>query len=82
MLRQLIEQYEDLAYQSGLFKDDVAISRARAFTQAAEMARNYVLCDKCNGTRLVTILNYDGHGSDADDQPCLECAQYYKGDRL
>lgn len=82
MLRQLIEQYEDLAYQSGLFKDDAAVSRARAFTQAAEMARNYVLCDKCNGTRLVTILNYDGHGSDADDQPCLECAQYYKGDRL
>jgi hypothetical protein len=28
----------------------------------------------CGGTGLRTIYNYDGHGSDADDQPCQECA--------
>lgn len=31
-------------------------------------------CEKCDGTGLVTIFNYDGNGSDADDQPCSECA--------
>jgi DnaJ-class molecular chaperone len=30
-------------------------------------------CAECSGTGLVTIHNYDGHGSDADDQPCPEC---------
>ncbi len=73
MLKRLIEEYEDMAYQAGLFKDDVAVARARAFTQAAEMARNYVLCDTCNSTGLVTIMNYNGYGSDADDQPCGDC---------
>jgi len=72
MLTKLIEQYEDLAFEASHFTDDAALARARAFTQAAELARNYVLCDKCNGSRVVTIFNYDGHGSDADDQPC-EC---------
>ncbi len=32
-------------------------------------------CVKCGGAGLVTIFNYDGNGSDADDQPCPECAQ-------
>jgi len=73
MLRKLIEQYEDLAFEASHFTDDAAISRAIAFTKAAEMARNYVLCDTCKGSRVVTIMNYDGHGSDADDQPCGDC---------
>jgi hypothetical protein len=30
-------------------------------------------CDTCHGTGLVTIYNYDGAGSDADDQPCPDC---------
>jgi len=75
MLRKLIEEYEDLAYEASNFTDDAALARARAFTQAAEMARNYVLCDTCKGSRVVTIFDYDGHGSDADDQPCQECSQ-------
>jgi hypothetical protein len=32
-------------------------------------------CERCGGTRLVTIFNYDGCGSDADDQPCPECSE-------
>jgi DnaJ-class molecular chaperone len=30
-------------------------------------------CAECGGTGLVTIYNHDGHGSDADDQPCGDC---------
>jgi len=73
MLKRLIEEYEDLALIAATFTDDVAVARAKAFREAAEMARNYVLCDTCNSTGLVTIMNYDGYGSDADDQPCRDC---------
>lgn len=31
-------------------------------------------CHKCNGSGLITIYDYDGNGSDADDQPCPVCA--------
>jgi len=75
MLTKLIEDFEDAAYQASMYKDDAAIARARAFTQAAEMAKAYKPCEKCKGSRVVTIFDYDGHGSDADDQPCQECAQ-------
>jgi len=74
-LRQLIEDLEDAAYCAGLFRDDAALARARAFTEAAEMVRNYVPCDRCEGTRVVTIMDYDGYGSDADDQPCPDCVK-------
>jgi DnaJ-class molecular chaperone len=30
-------------------------------------------CEFCEGRGLITIHNYDGAGSDADDQPCLHC---------
>lgn len=40
-----------------------------------EMTKRYASeCGECSGTGLVTIYNHDGHGSDADDQPCPECA--------
>lgn len=31
------------------------------------------VCKRCHGSTNVTISNYDGNGSDADDQPCPEC---------
>ncbi len=31
-------------------------------------------CEECGGSGLTTIYNYDGNGSDADDQPCPFCA--------
>jgi hypothetical protein len=34
---------------------------------------NYT-CEHCHDTGLTTISNYDGNGSDADDQPCPDCA--------
>jgi hypothetical protein len=30
-------------------------------------------CETCGGSGLVTIFDYDGNGSDADDQPCPDC---------
>lgn len=33
-----------------------------------------VSCYLCHDTTLITIKNYDGNGSDADDQPCPECS--------
>lgn len=39
------------------------------------LARQYASeCATCGGTGLVTIYDYDGNGSDADDQPCEDCA--------
>jgi len=73
MLTKLIEDFEDAAYQASMYKDDAALARVRAFTQAAEMARAYEPCDTCKGYGLVTIMDYDGYGSDADDQPCKDC---------
>lgn len=35
-------------------------------------------CDTCKGAGKVTRTDYDGHGSDADDQPCPEeCEEGY-----
>jgi hypothetical protein len=31
------------------------------------------ICPACRNTGLRTIFNYDGYGSDADDQPCHLC---------
>jgi hypothetical protein len=31
-------------------------------------------CEHCAGSGLTTISNYDGNGSDADDQPCPHCS--------
>lgn len=31
------------------------------------------VCKRCHGSKLVTISNHDGNGSDADDQPCPDC---------
>lgn len=31
-------------------------------------------CEHCGDTRLTTIYNYDGNGSDADEQECPHCA--------
>lgn len=73
MLTKLIEQYEDLAHQASNFQDDAALARARAFKQAAELARSYKPCGACKGYGVVTVVDYDGHGSDADDQPCQSC---------
>lgn len=39
------------------------------------LARLYASeCSECRGKGVVGISNYDGHGSDADDQPCEGCA--------
>ena len=39
------------------------------------LARQYASeCATCGGTGLVTIYDYDGNGSDADDQLCHDCA--------
>lgn len=39
------------------------------------LARQYASeCSECGGSGLTTIHNYDGAGSDADDQPCPDCA--------
>lgn len=32
-------------------------------------------CERCGDSGLVTIFNYDGNGSDADDQPCPDCKE-------
>lgn len=40
---------------------------------ATESHKPNSVCERCGGTGLVTIHNYDGNGSDADDQRCPEC---------
>jgi hypothetical protein len=65
----------------GSFASDEAlctlITRAvNAHDVLLALARKYASeCGECAGTGLVTIFNHDGHGSDADDQPCPECAR-------
>jgi DnaJ-class molecular chaperone len=58
--------------------NDYACVRMDACTghhgNALSMALREVPCGKCNGTGLTTRYNYDGNGSDADDQPCPHCA--------
>lgn len=49
----------------------LAVSHAELLTLARLYASE---CGECGGTGLRTIYNYDDHGSDADDQPCLYCA--------
>jgi len=55
---------------------DDRINRLRASNAALlSLAHQYAgECLECKGTGLVALYDYDGQGSDADDQPCPECA--------
>jgi len=73
-MKKLIDQFRQIADAAALYKDDAALARNRAFLQAAQMLEDYEPCERCDGSGLITIMDYDGYGSDADDQPCPECA--------
>lgn len=71
---QLMSRAQEVADQ---IESDIAeIERLRASNAALlALPRQYASeCLECKGTGLVTIFDYDGQGSDADDQPCPECA--------
>lgn len=46
-------------------------TQARSATEPDESGASE--CERCGGSKLVTIFNFDGNGSDADDQPCPVC---------
>lgn len=44
-----------------------------AFTLCLDCIESEV-CEECHGKGDgMTVMNYDGHGSDADEQPCWCC---------
>lgn len=68
----------NLTFDQGVRREDELqfIAKAcNAHDDLLALAKQYASeCGECSGAGLVTIFNHDGHGSDADDQPCPECA--------
>lgn len=63
----------DVGHLSGWVRPEVA-ALVKAAPDLLALARQYASeCCACNGSGLVTIHDYDGNGSDADDQMCGDC---------
>jgi hypothetical protein len=70
-------EVRQLFQTGGEFGNDIITACDLSIDAAAlaqpDAARAEEVCPHCKGSKLITITNYDGNGSDADDQPCSHC---------